>query len=68
MLFEITYTDPDTQQTKVIEWEFFDTPNALAEVPGQEPYTVNISAEEWAEDLAYSLANKGNYSVKKIKP
>lgn len=29
--------------------------------------TYDISAFEWAEDAAYALADKGNYSLKEIK-
>ena len=51
--FEITYEDPDTLKDVIITAEFSDTPTATAEF--------------WAEDYAYSLADKGYHKVREIK-
>lgn len=34
--------------------------------PGAKPYKTYISARLWAEDLAYSLADKGWYEIEEI--
>ncbi len=49
MKFKITYIDADGE-TRAVTKEFEDSPG--------------VTAEEWAEDYAYSLADKGEYSVK----
>lgn len=51
--FKITYTDPETQERVVVEEEYHDTPT--------------VTAAEWAEDAAYSYANKGPYTVDLMK-
>jgi len=55
MNFEITYTDPETQETITVNHAFEDS---------KDP---NISAREWAEDYAYSLADKGWHKVEEAK-
>jgi hypothetical protein len=51
--FKISYLDPKTGEPKVV---FEDI----------EP-TENITAREWAEDHAYSLADKGKFEIEEIK-
>jgi hypothetical protein len=51
--FEIRYTDPETGQEAVVVMEFEDTPK--------------ISAEEWAKDYAYMIADKGPHTVRELK-
>jgi hypothetical protein len=55
MNFKITYTDPETQETMVVKQVFEDSKD------------LDISAREWAEDYAYSLADKGWHKVEVIK-
>jgi len=66
-LFEITYTDLKTDELKTIRKEFEDTPEAQVVSTLFEPYSVSISAREWAEDYAYSLADKGPFTVKEVQ-
>lgn len=54
-MFLIKYTDPVTQNAEEVIETFKDTVDPV------------ITAQEWAEDYAYSLADKGSYTVKKIK-
>jgi hypothetical protein len=61
--FEITYTDPVTEQRKTVECQFHYTPpgvyNGMA-------YGA-ISATKWAEDYAYALGDKrGDYVIKPL--
>lgn len=56
-LFRITYTDPDDGEEKTVEQAFEDT-NYEGRV---------ITAQLWAEDYAYALADKGYYTIKEIK-
>lgn len=51
--FEITYRDPVTGELMKHTDDFMPTDH--------------ISAREWAEDLAYSLAKKGWYEIKEVK-
>ena len=51
MWFKIGYTHPDTQE-KITEKKEF--------LPSVDPV---ITAEEWAEDYAYSRADKGPHKV-----
>ena len=55
MRFRITYTDPETGEEKIEEGDF---------IASQSP---PISAREWAEDYAYSLADKGAYKVEEVE-
>lgn len=67
-LFKITYTDPDTQEEIVVEKEFNDTP-PMGIIPGYNSVNLpnGISAQEWAEDWAYEMADKGPHTVTQIK-
>lgn len=63
--FKIEYDDPATGERKEVVAEFFYTPaqktNDGLEVGG-------ITPREWAEDHAYSLADKNtNYTITEIK-
>lgn len=51
--FKITYRDPDTNEKVVTYQKFEDTPT--------------ITAKQWAEDYAYTLADKGWYTVEEVK-
>ena len=53
--FKITYIDPATEEERVIIQDFEDT------------VSPNISAREWAEDFAYSLADKGEHKVEELE-
>lgn len=66
--FEIRYTDPETGQEAVVVKEFEDSiyENSNPNIINGE-IKVNITAEEWAEDYAYSLADKGPHSVRELK-
>jgi hypothetical protein len=50
--FLIEYTDPQTGEEKQVAAEFTDGNG--------------VSAREWAEDYAYTLADKGRYTVKEV--
>lgn len=50
--FEITYTDPKTNETAKVEKEFEDS----HEFP----------AKMWAEDYGYTLADKGWFMVREL--
>lgn len=58
--FRICYEDPTTHEMRERECSFEDTPSS----PGEHG---PISAEEWAEDYAYMLADKGPHTVKEIR-
>lgn len=67
MRYKITYTDPQSGEKKVVEEDFKDSP-PCGVVPGYNDVAHNgISAREWAEDLAYSLADKGAYTVEEVR-
>lgn len=54
-LFEITYTDPESGDRKIVRQRFENSLN------------VRITAREWAEDYAYSLAGKNmDYQIEEI--
>ncbi len=53
--FLIRYKDPETGLCAQRECEFADT---------HEPHF--ISARAWAEDLAYTLADKGSFTLREI--
>lgn len=50
--FRIDYLDPETREAQIVYSEHEDS---------FEP--MHITAREWAEDLAYTLADKGHYTV-----
>lgn len=50
--FKITYTNPETKELVTIEKDFDNSPA--------------VSAETWADDYAYSIADKGHYHIKEI--
>lgn len=56
--FKITYMDPDVGEEVITIEEFED-------------YVMDnggiITAEEWAEDFAYTAADKGYHKVEEIK-
>ena len=64
--FWINWTDPDTGECLSTEREFHDTP-AVGPSPTNGFGHGPISARQWAEDWAYSMADKGKHSVKEIK-
>ena len=47
--YKIKYADPETGEMKTIESEHADC--------------AALTSRQWAEDLAYSLADKGYYKV-----
>lgn len=51
--FLITYNDPETGERISVEKEFADSPN--------------VTAKEWAEDYAYSVADKGWNTVEELE-
>jgi len=50
--FRIDYIDPQTSEPQVVYSEHQDSFDPT-----------HITAREWAEDLAYTLADKGRYTV-----
>lgn len=52
--FHITYINPKTEEEEEKTVWFDDTPSC------------GITAKEWADDLGYSLADKGWYHVTEI--
>ena len=66
--FEIRYTDPETGAEAVVVKEFEDTivENSNPNIVNGE-INVDITAEEWAEDYAYMIADKGPYTVRELK-
>ena len=66
--FEIRYTDPETGAEAIVIKEFEDTivENSNPKIVNGE-INVNISAEEWAEDYAYMIADKGPYTIRELK-
>lgn len=55
--FEITYIDPETEETKTVIKDFSET-----NIPGE----MVISAREWAKDCAYAISDKGTYTIKEL--
>ncbi len=49
--FKIRYRNPETEEFNEVIKEFEDTANP------------DISAEEWAEDYAYAVSDKGDYNI-----
>ncbi len=66
-LFQIEYIDPDTQHDVVVIKEFEDAPDCEVRSPdGRILNVVDIDAKSWANDWAYSAADKGAYNVTEI--
>jgi hypothetical protein len=66
--FRIRYRDPESEED---EWRTrhcdFDDWTGRATLDGREVGPVmTITAREWAEDLAYSLADKGPYEIEEL--
>lgn len=55
MRFRIRYIDPKTQQPEIRDCEFEDWSDVIA---GQ-----SITARQWAEDLGYTLTDKGHFQI-----
>jgi hypothetical protein len=53
-IFRIQWTDPETGEAQDVEKEFHDTPT--------------VTAREWAEDWAYTQADKGPSTITEVKP
>ncbi|QDP60529.1 MAG: hypothetical protein Unbinned338contig1000_22 [Prokaryotic dsDNA virus sp.] len=63
-LFLIKFENPETGEVESETKEFHDW-TGRAEMGGEEVGPViSISAKEWAEDYAYTAADKGWHSVK----
>ena len=67
--FKIEYIDPTTKEMCEFVEEFTDTP-PMGIIPGFNDVELprGIPAKEWAEDLAYSLADKGWHKVTEVVP
>lgn len=64
--FLIDYTDPESGEPKQHECEFEDW-TGRASIGGKSfGPEQTITARQWAEDLAYSLADKGPFTVTEI--
>lgn len=63
--FRITYTDPETHEEITLVREFGDT---SAEITANGFKIGPISARNWAEDFAYTLADKGRYTIEEVRP
>jgi hypothetical protein len=64
--FHIEYFDPDTQKFETVEKEFTDSPAGVC--PNTNFKYGAISAKEWAEDWAYSAADKRcDYKISEVK-
>lgn len=66
--FEIRFIDPETGVETVVVKEFEDTivKNSNPKIVNGE-IKVDITAEEWAEDYAYMIADKGPHTVRELK-
>lgn len=66
--FRIEYTVPGTEDRAVVEQDFEDTPPSGV-IPGFNDIAHNgISARQWAEDYAYTLADKRmDYKITEIQ-
>jgi hypothetical protein len=67
--FKIKYEDPETQEPKEVTKSFRDSfketisfNDSFADI-----ITPVISAKEWVEDYAYSLADKGYYTITEVE-
>ena len=58
--FLIKYQDPESEQPSIVEKvvEFHDSPGDATSYP--------VSALFWAEDYAYTMADKGFHTVRQI--
>lgn len=65
--FRITYRDPETGEQAQHIGEYADTPGVVAFGDGSTRDVGTVTAREWAEDHAYSLADKGPYQVEEIR-
>lgn len=54
----ITYTDPETGEPAEHIGDYVDTPDTEVGL---------ITAREWAEDHAYTLADKGWFEIKELR-
>lgn len=64
--FKIEYKDPLTEE-RVVEYLEFEDYEGRATLYGEEVGPVlKISAKEWAEDYAYTAADKGLYKVTEV--
>jgi hypothetical protein len=61
--FRITYTDPETGESKVHVGDYEDTPGHGVMADGTTFNAGTITARQWAEDHAYALADQGPYRV-----
>lgn len=67
-LFKIQYRDPETEEVRTEHHEFEDW-SGRATLHGEPTGpTLHISAKEWAEDWAYTAADKGWYKVTEVSP
>lgn len=65
--FKVEYSDPETDERKV-DFVEFETWVGRATVDEKEVGPVlTITAKEWAEDYAYTVADKGRYEVTEIE-
>ena len=66
--FRITWEDPETGETQEQIMEFHDWIGRAKNGEGKKfGPTIHISAQEWAEDFAYTIADKGQHKVEKIE-
>lgn len=54
-MFRITYQDPETGEKVSVDKEFVKV------------HEGEIAAREWAEDWAYSMADKGPYKIEELR-
>jgi len=66
--FRIHYWCPETSERKVVEREFEDTESGFSCTEFGTPlYIPRVTAEEWAEDCAYALADKNtDYEIERV--
>jgi hypothetical protein len=64
--FEITYTDPETEEMMTV-YKSFEDWTGRAIIGGKEIGPVlSITAQDWANDYAYTLADKGYFKIREI--
>ena len=66
MNFRIQYYDSNGEFIDEVK-TFEDTPNADIKLGDKVINTVSLTARQWAEDYAYTAADKGWYSIEEIK-
>ncbi len=66
MKFRIQYYDSDGEFVDEVK-TFEDTPNTDITLGDKVINTVSLTARQWAEDYAYTAADKGWYSIEEIK-